>query len=211
MLLVQRESPEIRMGLLRCAVVLAAFATTSRAAEPKADGPLCGRNGLGLALTFLDGTFHSEALDELLPSNRAPYSMADLERASHALGKRTFAAHWTRIGEATLDGPVILHVRSNPSTLQPNHYLVCFGETAMGLCVVDYPRQPFLLQRHQLTDTWDGDALYIDNGDGATINRLRREMFIRWAILAACAAAAVVVIGRRALGIYHARRSRVAA
>src|SRR5579883_665495 len=146
--------------------------------DVRADRNACGLNSMTLALAFLSGEPDQGELARRLPLDHAPFSLAELDAAARSLGYETFLARWHSVGEAEFGCPAILHIRANENSRSPDHFLACFGETAGGLCVAEFPRKPFILPRRRLERIWDGDVLSIDHPGRATISRLQREAFL---------------------------------
>lgn len=189
--------------VLSAALVL--FSGRALGRDARADRKVCGRNGLGLVLAHLGAPTDFARLDSLLPNDRAPFSFAEVEEAARTAGRRTHLVRWKRPGEADFRGPSILHLRMGKSSTEADHFLACFGETSEGLCVAEFPNKPFFLPRHRLEQIWDGDVLYIDNGDGATIDRLILERNVRRLTLGLCVVVTLLVIARSLRRVYRAR------
>ncbi len=153
--------------------------------DARTDRNACGLNSLTLALAFLSDDPDQGPLNDLLPMDQAPFSFADLDGAARRLGYKTYLVRWTSHGAATFDCPAILHIRAKRSSSEPDHFLACFGETAEGLIVAEFPDAPFVLPRHRLERIWDGDVLYIESRDGIAIDHLRRAS-VGNRLLAAC-------------------------
>jgi ABC-type bacteriocin/lantibiotic exporter with double-glycine peptidase domain len=140
-------------------------------------------NSLTLLLAFLSGDSDQSELTQLLPIERAPFSLLELESAARAQGFETELARWRWPKEAALTCPAILHVRGKDSSTAPDHFLASFGETADGLCVAEFPKKPFILPRRRLEQIWRGDVLYIDRPGRTPITELRRGALLDTACL----------------------------
>ena len=146
--------------------------------DSRLDRNACGLNSLALLNAFLGAPEGRGPLEQVLPMSRAPFSYRDLESAAIHVGLKTYLVHWGSKSRATFACPSILHIRANRPTGPPDHFLACFGETAEGLVVAEFPHPPFVLPRSKLEPLWDGDVLYVERPDGTVINGLRRRVFL---------------------------------
>lgn len=147
-------------------------------ADSRLDRNACGLNSLALINTFLGASEGRGQLERLLPMSRAPFSYRDVEGAARHVGRKTYLVHWGSKSSATFACPAILHIRANQPTGPPDHFLACFGETAEGLVVAEFPHPPFILPRSKLEPLWDGDVLYVENPQGTVIDGLRRRVLV---------------------------------
>lgn len=127
----------------------------------RADRNVCGSNSLLAIIYFLGGSMDRRKLDSLLPVEKAPFSMRQLNDAAVHLGYITEAYHFENKNKISFEHPAILHIKKKDTSMSPDHFMACVGETTEGLVVVDFPRDPFLLDRQRLFQIWDGDALFI--------------------------------------------------
>jgi len=158
-------------------IIALSFGVLGQSADARADRNACGLNSMTMALAFLSGDPDQGELARRLPLERAPFTLADLDSAARSLGYETYLARWRLPGEAVFGCPTILHIRGKESSRVPDHFLVCFGETAAGLCVAEFPGKPFVLPRRRLERIWDGDLLYVDRPGRTSISRFRHEAF----------------------------------
>lgn len=160
----------------------------------------CGINSVTLALNYLGKSTDENTLRRLLPIERAPFSLKELEDAATQMGMKTRSYHWESPKTAKFLCPSILHIRGNSLDGPPDHFVVCFGETKAGLCVAEFPQHPTILSREKLEQIWDGDALYIENMDGAVIDQLDhgfRNRLIVIAIVGMLITTSTILLRRR--------------
>ncbi len=134
--------------------------------EARSDAKICGLNSLYLVARYLDEDKQLGPLEQLLPTNKAPFSMAELDNAARSLGFNTSARHFMKKESVDFPSPAILHLRIKEDATQPDHFLACFGENSDGLIVAELPQEPFVIPRYRLLEIWDGDILYISNRPG---------------------------------------------
>jgi hypothetical protein len=112
---------------------------------------------------------------------------------------------WREKSAATFTCPAVVHVRASRSSVAPDHFIACFGETTDGLCVGEFPNAPFVMSRARFNDFWDGDVLYIDLDDGTAIAGLRRARMLR---ILAGVLGGMMLVGSIALGVVQRRQTR---
>jgi ABC-type bacteriocin/lantibiotic exporter with double-glycine peptidase domain len=184
-----------RQALL-IAFIAGAPAATAAASDVKREQ--CGKYSLSLAANYLNGEHGQEVWDQLLPSDRAPFSLADLESAARQAGLDTLLVQWADPSAADLRDVCILHVKASESSVQPDHFVTCFGTDRSAVLLGDYPNTPSWVSRDKLRRYWSGTALYI--GRPGDLARLRWQM--RWA--AARRPLGVLVMVVAAVGLCYA-------
>jgi len=187
-------------------VIALSLSLLGQSNDARADRDVCGLNSMTLVLAFLSGDPDQSELAGRLPLERAPSSLTDLDWSARGLGYETYLARWRSPAEAAFRSPTILHIRGNESSRVPDHFLACFGETAAGLCVAEFPGKPFILPRSRLERIWNGDVLYVDRPGGACISRLRREAFWATAGLVLCVSSLFLLSSRLIYEAWHGRR-----
>jgi len=145
----------------------------------RVDRNVCGRVSLMAVLHFVSGRSFAEELERLLPDDQAPFSLAQLDSAAKPLGFQTRLMHWNSKSQAEFPCPAIVHVRARGTSVSPNHFIACFGETAQGLCVCDFPLEPFSVSRQDFNDYWQGHSLYVDSAAGRRLMLLGSPLWIR--------------------------------
>ena len=174
--------------------------------DVRADRDACGLNNLTLVLAYLSGDPDQPGLAQLLPLKRAPFSLAELELAAHSLGYDTELARWRRPKQASFRCPAILHIRRSESSTAPDHFLACFGESADGICVAEFPRPPLILSRRRLERVWDGDLLYVDRPGRTAITELRRGAFLDTACLVLSVSSVLLLSSMLIYEAWHGRK-----
>jgi ABC-type bacteriocin/lantibiotic exporter with double-glycine peptidase domain len=171
----------------------------------RTDRNLCGLNSLTLVLSFLSDDPHQEEIDKLLPIERAPFSLAELDSAARQLGYKTSLIHWNSVADAVFDCPAIIHLRARQTSTEPDHFVACFGETSEGLCLAEFPSPPFMLPRHRLDRFWDGDVLYIEKPNGKVVESLLRESYWDVALKLGSIVLGLYLLFRIAREVMHAK------
>jgi predicted double-glycine peptidase len=147
--------------------------------DNRVDRNVCGRISLMSVLHFVSGNSHAEELGHLLPNERAPFSMAEIEAAARTLGYQTRLMSWSSKTQAAFPCPAVVHVRARGTSGSPDHFIACFGETAGGLCVGDFPLPPFSVSREDFNDYWAGHTLYIDQPRSLRMHLLGSPLWMR--------------------------------
>lgn len=157
----------------------AAAAVAESPPTQRVDRNVCGRVSLMAVLHFVSGQSFAEELERLLPDDQAPFSLAQLDSAAKSLGFQTRLMHWNSKSQAEFPCPAVVHVRARGTSVSPNHFIACFGETPQGLCVCDFPLEPFSVSRQDFNDYWQGHSLYIDSAAGRRLMLLGSPLWIR--------------------------------
>ncbi len=167
--------------------------------DTRIDAKMCGANSLALAARFV-GNVQPERILALMEASRAPFSLRDLDGAARAVGLRTAVLHWHDKREARFTCPAVLHVRVSETSTSADHFLTCFGSRGEDLCVADFPGPPAFVSREWVLRFWDGDALYLDGGDGTQIASLTRGDHFQEAlfvVVGLAGAAFILLTGRK--------------
>jgi len=183
--------------------ILCLVAAVSGLDDARLDRDMCGLNSLAVVSAFVQKNPNRSIFDHLLPAEKAPFSLAELERAAGELGLKTYLATWSSKSQARFECPGILHVRARPDSKSPDHFVACMGMTDDKVCIVDFPSAPRLVARDDLLAAWEGDVLYIQGSDGRVIDTLTWEsrwrtlVYIGWIGVAALSGALCVSWFRR--------------
>lgn len=156
------------------ALLLSCLAAAPPGDDARVEPQQCGLYALASAATFagLDRPFDRWA--NALATERAPFSLADLEAAARSAGLDTYLLRWLDVLAADLDCPCVLHVKATESSPVPDHFVACFGTNGDDVCLGDYPGFPTLVPREKLRRFWDGTALYVASRGDPQFARLRR-------------------------------------
>jgi len=176
-----------------------------RSADYRIDRNVCGRVSLMCVLHFVSGKSYDLELQRLLPDERAPFSIAEIEVAARTLGFETRLVKWATPSQATFPCAAVVHVRTKTASANPDHFVACYGESAGGLCIGNFPAQPFVISRSQFNEFWSGYALYVHRPGSWAIRWTGPWLWLRLAALDAGVLLAAAVLMR------SARRTRAAA
>lgn len=150
-----------RLGL-SLALTLAVSASQVVAEEPRPTNTDCGVYALFVLFEIQGRPVTLEALDRALPPRHPEgYSMAELARASRALGLTLTGSRFDR-GDAPLDGPAIAFVKEE----RAGHFVVLrpVGTTGTMVQVIDPPYAPRVVDVASLIGSavWTGRVLTVD-------------------------------------------------
>jgi ABC-type bacteriocin/lantibiotic exporter with double-glycine peptidase domain len=142
----------------------------------------CGRHAIALVTSFVTGEEPSQVWDHLLPVDRAPFSLSELEQAAREAGFDTALVRWSDFNAAVLDCPCILYIKTSRYSAQPDHFIACLGSKDSAVCLADYPRWPSWVARENLRDVWSGVVLYVDRPGSSTLARLQCRLWRQSAV-----------------------------
>jgi len=147
--------------------------------DVRIDENLCGFHALAVIARQLRESPDRTRLESLLPPARAPFSLHEIGEAAQKLGFRTYAIHWTEPAVAAFECPAILHVKRDHTSREPDHFVACVGQVNGSVCLIDFPRDPVMVEIGKLCEWWQGDALLIENSTGSVIPSLQRSRNLR--------------------------------
>jgi len=165
---------------------------------------------------FLNLDAEGHVLNEVLPEQNAPYSLAELDEAGRTIGLNTYLVKWSAKTTARFNCPAVLYIRGSRLSPSADHFIACLGESGDKLCVVDFPRKPQLVDRERVFTRWDGEVLYLETKAGMAIPRLRRELLwvqigfvLRWGLGVICSGTILVWIVKNHSWTSRAHHSRI--
>ncbi|MEX2176519.1 MAG: DUF1573 domain-containing protein [Pirellulaceae bacterium] len=168
-----------------------------QSSDTRIGAQVCGSNSLTLAASYLSGT-PADEVHALLDPARAPFSLADLDRAARQVGLQTAVLRWNDKRQARFDCPAVLHVRAKHASTACDHFITCFGEQGDYLCVADFPGAPKLVSRDWVFRFWEGDALYLDAPGGTRIDAVQQGngfAFAIWIVAAVAGGGLILLAG----------------
>jgi peptidase C39-like protein/uncharacterized protein DUF1573 len=150
----------------------------------------------------------SKLQDAIPPNDGGMNSFHELSRISKELGFHPVAVHRQSNEINSIPAPSILHVKSNLSDPDGDHFIIKLGTTDQGVVIMDPPFSPTTLPFSQLRERWTGRALtlYLSKADAAAAKTQERGLLAHisfWAF-----ALAVGLFALKALCSYRRRRER---
>ena len=157
-------------------LILLNLACSDTTADVIVESKCCGRYALTLVGRFVNAERLPAAWDRSLPSEKAPFSLRELEGAARDAGLQTLLVQWSDPFAADLRCPCILHIRATEYSAEPDHFIACFGSKGQEVCLGDYPRLPTMIPQKKLCRYWRGAALYVSRPGNIEFDRLRRRI-----------------------------------
>lgn len=146
---------------------------------------MCGLHSVALVVNSLKESDHLtwNELCELLPPDRAPFSLSQIEFAAHKLGFETLALEWPDGVRPSFPCPAILQLFTPAGD---SHFITCFGELGGNVVLADFPGPVQIVPFEHLSAKWRGVTLYVSRRDDSRLKVLnlnsetRRSCIAEW-------------------------------